>query len=204
MSARDQAQQNDLEETPSSGDPQANTRADRADPRADPSTPEPTQSPHRGGEPASSSTPGPTSSSVWDASSVWSSESNYEPVPAPVPSEAPSFASTRATLDPSFGNDGREFQELHGRARRLDPQRPAACGCRCRQVSRGNLGPRGPGVLRCGCPMCGHSSTEHGHGCHFRVQVSMQTRGTILCEDCSDFCLGLLRWGDRYYENGRP
>ena len=156
---------------------------------------------HGEGDLAGASAPEPAANSVEDAlSAAWSSESDGMSVPIVAPEDAPSFASTRAPGQPSTGGHERD---PHGRARRRDRQLPSMCGCRCRQVARGHLGPRGPAAKRCACPMCGHSSTENGHGCHFRVLVSPQTRGAVLCEHCCDFCLQLLRWGDSYHDMGR-
>ena len=131
-------------------------------------------------------------------SAVSDSDSPESEVDLGTPVDAPSVASTAAPGQP-IGRVG------HGRraprpARRFAPP----CGCDCHGAPNHRLGPRGGHTRRCCCPMCGHRSVERGHGCHVRVPVDRNFNGCVICLRCRNFCLGLLRWGDDYYDRGAP
>ena len=127
------------------------------------------------------------------------------------PQNAPSTSSTQVPRDPPpRALHGRQVpgdpppRALHGRARNQHQHRSTVCGCRCRNTSRGDLGPREPDGQRCACPLCGHQSSDRGHGCHFRVPVPpFGVQGVILCDHCKGWCLHVLRHADDHYERRR-
>lgn len=115
-----------------------------------------------------------------------------------IPEYAPSAASTQP---PSEAGATPRHRSPHGRAGALarGEVRWSVCNCRCTQTPASSLGPHNG--QRCSCPMCGHRSIHHGHGCHFRISVRRGARGVVLCDQCQVFCLTVLRWADHYYED---
>ena len=113
-------------------------------------------------------------------------------------------AMPRGARDQEPSSSAPRERSPHGRARRRERSphgRGGFCNCTCINSPQGRLGPRPPEGQRCSCPMCGHRSIHQGSGCYFYVATHpFSTRNAVLCVHCQQFCLGVLRWADRFYE----